>query len=166
MMSGALQASIMNTMDGRYGIRGWRWLFLINATITVIWGCLGFWMLPDYPNRPNPRAFWFNKTHGEMALQRLVRHKRAEPKAVSWAGVTRTFSSWVVYFITALYATTVLCTYGNVYFSLFLKALKSSDGTPRWTTVQVNVIPIGAYAINVVFGKSRYTCMGGHFSSS
>lgn len=153
MVSGALQAAIMGSMDGRHGLAGWRWLFLINAIITVIWGSLGFFMLPDYPNRPNPRAFWFNKTHGEMALARLARHKRAEPKKISWTGVKRTFSSWIVYFITALYICTVLSSYGSVYFSLFLKALKNSDGTPRWTAVDVNAIPIGGSAINVVFGK-------------
>ncbi|KAH8894640.1 retrograde regulation protein 2 [Thozetella sp. PMI_491] len=151
MMSGALQAAIMGSMDGRFGLAGWRWLFVINAIITVIWGCFGFVLLPDYPNKPNPWAFWFNKTHGEMAMTRLLRHKRAEPKKISLTGVVRTFSSWVVYFITILYVGTVLATYGNVYFSLFLKAATNGDGTPRWTTVQVNAIPIGGYAINVVF---------------
>lgn len=43
-------------------------------------------MLPDYPNNPNPRAFWFNNNHAEIAMHRLARHGRAEPKAVSWAG--------------------------------------------------------------------------------
>ena len=152
MFSGALQAAIMSTMDGHNGIAGWRWLFVINAIITVIWGSLGFLMLPDYPNKPNPRAVWFNKSHGELAMERLVRHKRAEPRKVSWAGIKRTFTSWIAYFIPVLYVATVLSTYGNVYIALFLKALKNPDGTPRWTTVQVNAIPIGGSAINVVFG--------------
>jgi len=43
-------------------------------------------MLPDYPNRPNPRAIWFTKDHAEIALYRLGRHGRAEPKCVSWKG--------------------------------------------------------------------------------
>ena len=42
MMSGALQAAIMSTLDGHHGLAGWRWLFVINAIITVIWGSLGF----------------------------------------------------------------------------------------------------------------------------
>lgn len=51
MMSGALQAAIMRTMNGTHGLAGWRWLFIINAIITVVWGMMGFFMLPDYPNR-------------------------------------------------------------------------------------------------------------------
>jgi hypothetical protein len=133
-------------------------------------------MLPDYPNRPNPLAFWFNKTHGELAMARLARHKRAEPKPVTLAAFKRTFSGWTVvcilclrrtdsqqlvnipndpqYFIAVLYIATVLASYGYVYFSLFLKALRNPDGTRRWSTEAVNAIPIGGGAINVVFGES------------
>ncbi|KAJ5604159.1 hypothetical protein N7537_007115 [Penicillium hordei] len=151
MLSGAMQAAITDTLDGHNGLAGWRWLFVINAIITVIWGFAGFFMLPDLPNRPNPRAFWFKKVHGELSLERLARNGRAEPKKMTWAGVKRTFSGWVVYFIAALYIATVLGTYGYVYFGLFLKSLKNPDGSARWTVSQVNVIPIGGSAINVVF---------------
>ncbi|CAG8360976.1 unnamed protein product [Penicillium salamii] len=151
MLSGAMQAAISDTLDGHAGLAGWRWLFVINAIITVVWGFAGFFMIPDLPNRPNPRAFWFKKVHGELSLERLARNGRAEPKRMTWAGVKRTFSGWVVYFIAILYIATVLGTYGYVYFSLFLKSLKNPDGTPRWTVTQVNAIPIGGSAINVVF---------------
>jgi MFS family permease len=173
MMSGALQAAIMSTLDGHHGLAGWRWLFVINAIITVVWGSLGFvstprifskeaktdgsspqMMLPDYPNKPNPRAFWFKRNHGELSMARLVRHNRAEPKPVSLAAVKRTFSGWTVYFIAVLYISTVLASYGYVYFSLFLKAMKLPDGSRRWTVEEVNVIPIGGSAINVLFGKT------------
>lgn len=146
-----MQAAITDTLNGRNGLAGWRWLFVINAIITVIWGFAGFFMLPDLPNRPNPRAFWFKKVDGELSLERLARNGRAEPKKMTWAGVKRTFSGWVVYFIAVLYIATVLGTYGYVYFGLFLKSLKNPDGSARWTISQVNVIPIGGSAINVVF---------------
>ncbi|GIZ43814.1 hypothetical protein CKM354_000702700 [Cercospora kikuchii] len=151
MMSGGLQAAIMRTLDGNLGLEGWRWLFVINAVVTVVWGFLGVVMLPDYPNRRNPRAFWFSKDDQELAIGRLIRYKRAEPKAVSWESLKRTFSSWVVYFVAVLYAGTVLATYGYVYFGLFLKAQTRPDGSKRWSTEEVNVIPIGGGAINVAF---------------
>lgn len=64
----------------------------------------------------------------------------------------RTFSTWLVYVIGVMYIAMVLGTSGYNYFGLFLKSIKNSDGSPRWTTVQVNLIPIGGSAINVVFG--------------
>lgn len=92
MLSGALQAAIMGTMDGHAGLAGWRWLFVINAIITVCWGFLGVVMLPDYPNKRNPRAFWYTRNDQELAIGRLIKHKRAEPRPVTWASAKRTFS--------------------------------------------------------------------------
>lgn len=151
MMSGALQTAILNTVDGAHGIAGWRWLFIINCVMTIVVGLAGFFMLPDYPSRPNPRAFWFTAEHARMAQERLERHGRAESKKITWAAAKRTVRMWVAYAIPLLYIGTVLAQYGYNYFSLFLKAVKNPDGTPRWTTSQVNSIPIAGGAINVVF---------------
>ncbi|KAI1080857.1 major facilitator superfamily transporter [Whalleya microplaca] len=151
MMSGALQVAILNTLHERSGLAGWRWLFVINGVMTVVVGMLGFFMLPDLPNRPNPRAFWFKEGHARLAMERLERHGRAEPKKMSLAAVKRTFTSWVGYTIPLLYIATVVGSYGYQYFNLFLKALKNPDGTPTWTTTQVNALPIAGGSINVVF---------------
>lgn len=151
MMSGALQVAITNTLHGTHGLAGWRWLFIINAIMTVVVGFLGFFLLPDLPNNVNPRAFWFKKGHAQLAMERLERHGRAEPKKMTWAAAKRTFSNWVVYFVAVLYISTVLASWGYAYFNLFLKSLKNPDGTARWTTSEINAIPIGGNAINVVF---------------
>lgn len=60
-----------------------------------------------------------------------------------------------------LYIATVLETYGNNYFNLFLKSLKNADGSARWSTDQVNAIPIGGSAINVVFGQCGLSTSSG-----
>ncbi|KUI66355.1 putative transporter SEO1 [Cytospora mali] len=151
MLSGALQTAMLNTLDGRHGIAGWRWLFIVNAIMTVVVGFAGFFMLPDYPSRPNPRAFWFNAQHARMAQERLERHGRAEVKKITWKAAKRTSRMWVSYFIPILYIATVLAQYGYNYFNLFLKSLKNPDGSPTWSTSQVNTIPIAGGAINVAF---------------
>ncbi|CAN8099689.1 unnamed protein product [Discula destructiva] len=151
MMSGALQTAILETVDGAHGIAGWRWLFIINCAMTIVVGLAGFFMLPDYPSQPNPRAFWFTAEHARMAQERLERHGRAEVKKITWAAAKRTTTMWVAYFIPVLYIGTVLASYGYNYFSLFLKSVENADGTKRWTTSEVNAIPIGGGAINVVF---------------
>ncbi len=63
-----------------------RWLFVINAIMTVVVGFAGFVMLPDYPNQPNPRAFWFKHEHSQMACERLERHGRAGARKITWSG--------------------------------------------------------------------------------
>ncbi|KAK8113849.1 Major facilitator superfamily domain- general substrate transporter [Apiospora kogelbergensis] len=151
LMSGALQVAITNTLHGANGLPGWRWLFIINAIMTIVAGGLGLFMLPDLPNNPNPRAFWFTKRDARLAMERLERHGRAEPKKMTWASAKRTFSSWTVYFVSVLYIATVLASWGYAYFNLFLKSLKNPDGSPVWTVTQVNAIPMGGSAINIAF---------------
>ena len=62
------------------------WLFIINSIITVVWGMSGIFLLPDLPNKPNPRAVWFKAEDASIAMARLSRHGREEPKRVSWKG--------------------------------------------------------------------------------
>ncbi|KAH8718502.1 putative transporter SEO1 [Beauveria bassiana] len=151
MLSGALQAAIINSLSGKSGLAGWRWLFVVNAIITVFWGFAGYFMIPDMPNKPNPWSFWFKRVHSELALGRLARTNRIDAKPISWSGARRTFTNRLVYVIAVLYIAMVLGTSGADYFGLFLKSVHTSDGARRWTTTDVNVIPIGGSAITVVF---------------
>ena len=63
----------------------------------------------------------------------------------------RTFSTWATYFFAVLYICTVIGNYGYTFFGLFLKSLKNPDGNRTWSIPQVNAIPIGGSAIQVVF---------------
>ncbi|KAL0575099.1 hypothetical protein V5O48_006875 [Marasmius crinis-equi] len=147
LLANALQTAVHETLNGRNGLAGWRWMFIINAIMTVAVAFLGFFMLPDLPNDPNPRAFWFRRDHGEMAMERLKRHHRAEPRPINWAAI----SSWIVYFSIVLYSAIVLAAWGYTYFSLFLKSLKKPDGTSVWSVSAINAIPMGGQAIQVLF---------------
>ncbi|KAL6360035.1 hypothetical protein LRP88_05733 [Fusarium phalaenopsidis] len=151
IISGAMQAAIVKSLEGRHGLSGWRWLFVVNAIITVLQGAAGYFMIPDYPNNLNPREIWFKRTHAELAMHRLDREGRIDIKPITWAAAKRTFTNWLVYVITVMYIAMVVGTLGYNYFNLFLKALTNSDGTRRWSTEEVNLIPIGGSVITVVF---------------
>ncbi|KAM3515845.1 hypothetical protein MY11210_000616 [Beauveria gryllotalpidicola] len=132
MLSGALQAAIINSLSGKSGLAGWRWLFVVNAIITVSWGFAGYFMIPDMPNKPNPWSFWFKRVHSQLALGRLARTNRVDAKPISWSGARRTFTNWLVYVIAVLYIAMVLGTSGADYFGLFLKSVRTSDGARLW----------------------------------
>ncbi|KHE80311.1 MFS general substrate transporter [Neurospora crassa] len=170
MMSGALQVAVLESLEGRWGLRGWRWLFIINGLLTLLIGFTGFFLIPDYPRSPNPRCLkappqtfsststpfppsfgWLTPAHIQAAEDRLKRHGRTDSKKITWRAAKRTFRLWISYFIPALYVASVLAPYGYNYFNLFLKELKDKDGRPRWSVEQVNAIPIAGNGVNVVF---------------
>ncbi|KAK0498380.1 MFS general substrate transporter [Armillaria luteobubalina] len=49
-LGGLLAAGILSGMEGTRGIRGWRWLFIIEGFITIAFGCLIPFFLADYPS--------------------------------------------------------------------------------------------------------------------
>jgi hypothetical protein len=89
-----------------------RWLFVINAIMTVALGLAGFIMIPNWPDKPNPWAIWMKPHHYEIALARTARFKRASNKKFTWSTVKRSVKLPLFYLIPCLYVATVLAQAG------------------------------------------------------
>ncbi|KAI0687252.1 MFS general substrate transporter [Earliella scabrosa] len=63
-----MAAGILSGMEGKMGIRAWRWLFYIEGAITVAIGILAVFLLPDYPH--NTR--WLSPEQRRLAQVRLA----------------------------------------------------------------------------------------------
>lgn len=46
---GLIAAGIVDSLEGARGIRGWRWLFIIEGAITVAFAIISLFILPDFP---------------------------------------------------------------------------------------------------------------------
>ncbi|CAG8319764.1 unnamed protein product [Penicillium salamii] len=46
---GLIAAGIVDGLEGAQGIRGWRWLFIIEGVITIGFAILSIFILPDFP---------------------------------------------------------------------------------------------------------------------
>ncbi|WVQ63197.1 uncharacterized protein L199_001348 [Kwoniella botswanensis] len=150
MLAGGLQAAIYEGLDGKSGIRGWRWMFLIDGIMTIIVAGLGFVLIPDYPSNPNPWAFWLKDRHVKMAQDRSLRYRRADNKKFNRYAITRALKQPQLYLFPIFYMTAQLAQQGYLYFNLFLKSLKNPDGTAVWSVAQVNALPMVGYAISIV----------------
>ncbi|KAI0665666.1 MFS general substrate transporter [Trametes maxima] len=63
-----MAAGILSRMEGKLGIRAWRWVFYIEGAITVTIGILAIFLLPDYPH--NTR--WLTPAQRRLAQVRLA----------------------------------------------------------------------------------------------
>jgi MFS family permease len=73
-----ISASLLQT-DGIMGLRGWQWLFVLEAVPAVLLGILALWLLPNGPERarwlaPNERAWLSGKLAAEAARMRPKKH--------------------------------------------------------------------------------------------
>jgi MFS family permease len=46
---GLLAGAITGGMEGAGGLRGWRWLFIIEGIATIVWACVAYFLLLDFP---------------------------------------------------------------------------------------------------------------------
>ncbi|KAJ7606571.1 major facilitator superfamily domain-containing protein [Mycena polygramma] len=63
-----IAAGILANLEGKQGIRAWRWLFYIEGAITITVGLFTIWALPDYPH--NTR--WIVGDERRLAQARLA----------------------------------------------------------------------------------------------
>ncbi|KIR31094.1 hypothetical protein I352_06523 [Cryptococcus deuterogattii MMRL2647] len=149
MLAGALQAAIYNSMNGRNGISGWRWMFIIDGIITLVVSFAGLVLIPDFPSKPNPWSFYLRPSHIALARSRAAKFHRADNKKFTFSSVKKAVMGPLFYCFVILYVASVLAQGGYNYFNLWLKSLTNPDGTRRWSVAQINAIPIGGSAIAV-----------------
>ncbi|OSD08530.1 MFS general substrate transporter [Trametes coccinea BRFM310] len=64
---GGLLASAIGKMDGMRGYHGWRWIFILEGTLTAIGAALAYLVIPDFPED----ATWLAEDEKEFVKARL-----------------------------------------------------------------------------------------------
>ncbi|WWC65456.1 uncharacterized protein I303_108074 [Kwoniella dejecticola CBS 10117] len=149
MMSGALQTAIHESLEGKSGIPGWQWTFILNCVMTIAVAIIGPFMIPDFPDNPNPRAFWLKPRDKEIARERLDRFTRSSPNPINLKCALRTLKNPLLYMFIYMYVGMLIAPSGNSFFQLWLKSLVNKDGNKVWGISALNAIPMGGYAMQV-----------------
>ncbi|KAE8377009.1 MFS general substrate transporter [Aspergillus bertholletiae] len=152
MFLGILQAALYKNLDGAGGLQGWQWLFIVTGCITMAWGILGLFIIPDSPSIT--RALWLTKHERIIAADRMASYGIKTNELVNRQVVLKkirallkTPLSWLYIAAYLQYAWSQRC---NSYFLLYLKGLKNNSGEQLYSTYTVNLIPLGGYAISIV----------------
>ncbi|KAE8367330.1 major facilitator superfamily domain-containing protein [Aspergillus caelatus] len=152
MFLGILQAALYKNLDGAGGLQGWQWLFIVTGCITMAWGMLGLFIIPDSPSIT--RALWLTKRERRIVVDRMVSYGIKTNELVNRQVVLKkirallkTPLSWLYIAAYLQYAWSQRC---NSYFLLYLKGLKNDNGGQLYSTYTVNLIPLGGYAISIV----------------
>ncbi|KAH9886820.1 putative high-affinity nicotinic acid transporter [Xylariomycetidae sp. FL2044] len=107
MLSGAfggLLAYAVGPLQGHLGLKQWQYLFIIEGSLTIFFGLLGFWLCPDFPERWS--SSWF-KPDEMKYLQLRIKYKDgpAPPDyTFKWSTFWEAVKDWKTYFIASLLA--------------------------------------------------------------
>lgn len=131
-------------MNGRNGLSGWRWLFIIDGLITLPVALYGFLFFPDTPQTTT--AFYLTDAEKALAVARVPQVEDRSP--ISWAFFKKVFSSWYWWGFVVLWIiageTESFST--NALLSLYMK----SHPTNKYTVTQLNNYPTGVPAVGIV----------------
>ncbi|KAK9771406.1 hypothetical protein SCAR479_11885 [Seiridium cardinale] len=147
MISGYLQSAALATLDGRHGIAGWRWVFIIDGIITAVIAIYGFIFFPDTPY--DTQAFYLTAAEKARCLERIVEDGRQElVNHFSWDMFRRAAKTWQLYVLTVLFMfwNTTVGKVANTVMQLYLK----NDTEHSWSLYQVNNVPTAINGWNIV----------------
>lgn len=72
-VSGLLAYGIFDGLEGAAGLRGWQWLFIVEALMSVVCGAVMVVVLPDYPHSKTGSQRWaMNDDQKRLAEARMV----------------------------------------------------------------------------------------------
>jgi len=151
MFSGFLQSAAYTNLNGVNGNEGWRWLFIIDAVITLPIALFGLVMLPALPWYAKP-TFWLSEREIEIARARMKKIGRKGAEPWTWAKLRRFLTSWQFYILPMLY---VIWNNSGIQ-SPMGYWLKSFNSVPApvpgvsYTVSQINLLPLPGNAIAVV----------------
>ncbi|SCU96030.1 LAFA_0G03862g1_1 [Lachancea sp. 'fantastica'] len=147
IFSGFMQVGIHDSLDGRRGLAGWRWLFIVDFLITIpiaIYGFIFFPTTPDHMKSQSDVPRWlFSSQELEFAKRRLpTRDERAK---LDWSVFRRVLGRWHWWLLSLLWILggENLSLASNSTLALWLQ----SQG---YSLADKNQYPMGIYAVGVV----------------
>lgn len=87
--SGLIAAGVFSGMTDLAGIKGWQWLFILEAALSAFFAITAFWILPNYPHSKHGSAMWsMTEDMRRIAITR-IQADRVETPADStvWQGL-------------------------------------------------------------------------------
>ncbi|KAK9470161.1 major facilitator superfamily domain-containing protein [Dipodascopsis tothii] len=98
LTAGLLQSSVYTHLDGVNGLAGWRWMFIIDAVITIPVGIAGFFLWPGTPDKCH--SLILSEADVAAAKRRMAANgTRLESHTAKFDRklLKRVFTSWHVY---------------------------------------------------------------------
>ena len=134
---GAPVSEALLALDGRLGLHGWQWLFVLEGLPAVILGILALRVLTDRPEQ----ATWLPAPDREW-LTRTMNEEHAVRAHVGHASLRRTMASGRVWLLSAVYFLNTSVTYGI--FLWLPKMLRQTSGTVGFGLSALTAIPFTA----------------------
>src|SRR6202012_1391900 len=154
---GGLLAAAIEKMDGIAGLEGWRWIFLLEGLVTVVFGFCALWVMPNTPRD----VLTFTAEQKEYYVKRMAANSQTtETSKVSVKDIAACLKE-LHFFIVAIMSFFVGAVAQGV--AYFTPSIVLSFGYGKTATQLLTVPPfMFAFVITMIAGikADRYHCRG------
>ncbi|KAG0142368.1 hypothetical protein CROQUDRAFT_237255 [Cronartium quercuum f. sp. fusiforme G11] len=146
---GLISGGVISGLDEARGIRGWRWLFIIEGSITLLASIVAVFFLPDWPSNTK----WLSAEQQALAVARVAADKptnshREEPLTHIQA-FKAAVTDWRIYIFCFMY----LMILSAATISYFLPTISTTLGYTG-QTAQFMTVPFYICACTAILGVS------------
>jgi len=132
VIAAVLSGAILG-MDGVLGLKGWQWIFIIEATPAILLAFVVLWRMTDRPSI----ATWLEPEEREW-LESELAAERTRVESAGQMSMLRALIDWRVLVLSAIYLTGVTASYGVVF---FLPQIIKGLGLSNFMTGLITAIP-------------------------
>jgi MFS family permease len=124
LLGGAISGAVMEGMDGVLGVRGWRWLFLVDGLPAILLGLAAIFVLTDRPGN----ARFLTDAEKRIIEEDMEADRRARPAAAS-ATVRETLRNPRIWLMVVIYFTMAFLNTNQIWFPTLLREVGAKSVT-------------------------------------
>ena len=124
LVGGMISGAVMEGMDGLLGIRGWRWLFLVDGIPAILLGAAAMFVLTDRPEN----AHFLSAEEKQMVADDMEADRRARTTVASTT-VVQTLRNPRVWLMVVVYFTSAFLNTNNIWFPTLLRGVGAKSVT-------------------------------------
>jgi nitrate/nitrite transporter NarK len=140
LVGGAISGAVMVGMDGLLGIRGWRWLFLVDGLPAILLGLAAMFVLTDKP----ANAKFLTDAEKQVVIEDMEADRRARTTAAS-STVAETLRNPKVWLMVVVYFTMAFLNTNQIWFPTLLREVGAKSVT------EAGHILVGVWIFAAVF---------------
>ncbi|PPQ63040.1 hypothetical protein CVT24_005986 [Panaeolus cyanescens] len=117
----AIFAYVLTLLNGKQGIAGWSWIFIVEGAITIGFGILGWFYLPTFPEQNT----FLTTIETSIVLNRVEKDRGdSVPDDISTGKVIAHLSDWKIWVFGVMYMCTTMPSYAISFFlTLILRGM-------------------------------------------
>ncbi|KAI0102922.1 MFS general substrate transporter [Nemania sp. FL0031] len=141
---GGLLAAAIEKLDGKGGLAGWRWIFILEGLLTVVVAVVSYWMVHDFPDD----ARFLTEDDRARVIRRLKLDQQSSAEHEEWSMkyLYAGLKDWKMWLGMVIYMGCDMPLYA---FSLFLPTIIQESG---WNTsvIRTQLLSVPPYAAAAV----------------